>query len=104
MPRGLGRDSLEIALGSQDCIESLMQQYQVSAKPARAIVWLTHSNIIPKAAQCAKVAQIQKACPFAYPGPSSLRTLLFFAPRSVRRPLLTLQVNPGSLYRCGQER
>ena len=33
-------------------------------------------------------------------GPS--RTL--FASRSVRRPLLTLQVNPGSLYRCGQER
>ena len=27
---------------------------------------------------------------------------LFFAPRSVRRPLLTLQVNPGSLYRCGK--
>ena len=25
-----------------------------------------------------------------------------FAPRSVRRPLLTLQVNPGSLYRCGK--
>ena len=26
----------------------------------------------------------------------------FFAPRSVRRPLLTLQVNPGSLYRCSK--
>ena len=26
----------------------------------------------------------------------------FSAPRSVRRPLLTPQVNPGSLYRCGK--
>ena len=26
----------------------------------------------------------------------------FFAPRSVWRPLLTLQDNPGSLYRCGK--
>ena len=25
-----------------------------------------------------------------------------FAPRSVRRPRLTLRVNPGSLYRCGK--
>ena len=29
-------------------------------------------------------------------------TTLVFAPRSVRRLLLTLQVNPGSLYRCGK--
>ena len=27
---------------------------------------------------------------------------LFFAPRSVRRPLLTLQINPGSRYRRGK--
>ena len=35
-------------------------------------------------------------------GPSSQKPFFFFAPRSVRRPLLTLQANPGPLYRCGK--
>ena len=35
-------------------------------------------------------------------GPSFSPKTLPFASRSVRRALLTPQVNPGSLYRCGQ--
>ena len=35
-------------------------------------------------------------------GVDEARALPSFAPRSVRRALLTLQVSPGSRYRCGK--
>ena len=59
---------MEACLDPESCMDAVVGQAAVSVSPLTTVMWLTHSEAMPPAQQCAAVAKMQAQLPYVFAG------------------------------------